>query len=453
MARLSSLSVAYRLCTLILSLSLFGITATLSVDRKNILSEVGKIERSIQKSSIRKNSLEKRAHTLAVQVDNLRNRAAKAAQHAQLMEKNLSKIDRRLSHLALEHKANKGRLEHLQANLIQSVVALARLQRQPAFALLVKTNTLLDAVRAGQLLTVAVPNLQKDTIKVREVLSSNQEVRRKLKDQQHLRKIAIAALLARRAELNYLLKRRAAQESRLRKAGITEGRRLAKLAAKAKDLNTLLRRLEKGSLSNHSKPLSAKVKSKQVTGIAEQNRQRLAAEIANTLATSPKKSGKSAYPQPKRISPERNVSEKKLALAPQPRPFSTLRGRLRIPAHGTLVGQFGENSNFGARTQGITLRTRQGAQVIAPYEGRVVFAGPFRNYGLILIIEHGEGYHTLLAGLTTLHAVVGQHLLTGEPMGTMGGDKKRSLYVELRRNGQPINPNPWWSKSGERESG
>ena len=83
----------------------------------------------------------------------------------------------------------------------------------------------------------------------------------------------------------------------------------------------------------------------------------------------------------------------------------------------------------------------------------MVFAGPFRNYGEILIIAHGEGYHSLLAGLTALQAVVGQHLLTGEPLGTMGRDKKRLLYIELRHNGQPINPNPWWSKNRERESG
>ena len=146
-------------------------------------------------------------------------------------------------------------------------------------------------------------------------------------------------------------------------------------------------------------------------------------------------------------------SDQKLVRAPRNQPFSKLRGRLQLPVHGTPVSRFGENSGFGARSQGITLRTRQGAQVVAPYEGRVVFAGPFRNYGLILIIAHGEGYHTLLVGLSKLQAVVGQHLMTGEPMGTMGGDKRRSLYIELRRKGKPINPNPWWLRRGERVSG
>ena len=117
------------------------------------------------------------------------------------------------------------------------------------------------------------------------------------------------------------------------------------------------------------------------------------------------------------------------------------------------LAQFGDSTGLGHRSQGITLRTRQGAQVVAPYDGRVVFAGPFRNYGLILIISHGDGYHTLLAGLSKLQAVVGQDLLTGEPMGMMGRGNKRSLYIELRRKGMAINPTPWWSSSRERVRG
>ena len=130
-----------------------------------------------------------------------------------------------------------------------------------------------------------------------------------------------------------------------------------------------------------------------------------------------------------------------------------MRGRLRLPARGTTMGRFGESTGLSPRSQGVTLRTRQGAQVVAPYDGRVVFAGPFRNYGLILIISHGDGYHTLLAGLSKLQTVVGQDLLTGEPMGMMGRDNKRSLYIELRRKGTAINPTPWWSSSRERVSG
>ena len=83
--------------------------------------------------------------------------------------------------------------------------------------------------------------------------------------------------------------------------------------------------------------------------------------------------------------------------------------------------------------------------MVAPYDGQVVYAGPFRGYGQILIIEHGESYHTLLAGIERIDAVEGQWVLAGEPVGTMErqGTELPKLYLELRHAGQPINPLPW----------
>ena len=121
------------------------------------------------------------------------------------------------------------------------------------------------------------------------------------------------------------------------------------------------------------------------------------------------------------------------------------RGPLTLPVRGKLVGRYGQSTNFGNTAKGVRLETRPDAQVVTPFDGKVVFAGPFRTYGQILIIEHRGGYHTLLAGLAQIDAVVGQWLLAGEPLGSMSTRKsgKPVLYVELRRNGQPINPLPW----------
>jgi septal ring factor EnvC (AmiA/AmiB activator) len=93
--------------------------------------------------------------------------------------------------------------------------------------------------------------------------------------------------------------------------------------------------------------------------------------------------------------------------------------------------------------------------VVAPYDGEIVFAGQFRGYGELLIIAHGEGYHTLLAGMTRIYGVVGQRLLSGEPVGLMGEGSKGvpRLYVELRRNGAAINPVPWLAASERKVSG
>jgi septal ring factor EnvC (AmiA/AmiB activator) len=107
---------------------------------------------------------------------------------------------------------------------------------------------------------------------------------------------------------------------------------------------------------------------------------------------------------------------------------------------------FNDTAPDGSVSQGIVLETAPEAQVVAPHDGQVVFRGPFRGYGEILIIEHRGGYHTLLAGLGRTDAVVGQWLLTGEPVGNMESPRvgKPRLYIELRRGGRPINPWPWF---------
>jgi septal ring factor EnvC (AmiA/AmiB activator) len=125
-----------------------------------------------------------------------------------------------------------------------------------------------------------------------------------------------------------------------------------------------------------------------------------------------------------------------------------------FPARGRIVTRFGQATEDQGQSKGVVIETRGAAQVVSPYDGQVVFAGPFRGYGLLLIIEHGEGYHTLLSGMERIDGAVGQHLARGEPVGVMGQSEnsannggspasKPLLYVEFRHNGQPINPLPW----------
>jgi septal ring factor EnvC (AmiA/AmiB activator) len=111
---------------------------------------------------------------------------------------------------------------------------------------------------------------------------------------------------------------------------------------------------------------------------------------------------------------------------------------------GRLVRRYGDADELGQTNHGLVLEARPGAQVVAPFDGRIMFAGPFRGYGQILIIEHGDGYHSLLAGLERIDGAVGQWLVAGEPVAAMKtGEAKPRLYLELRRNGQPINPLPF----------
>ncbi len=135
--------------------------------------------------------------------------------------------------------------------------------------------------------------------------------------------------------------------------------------------------------------------------------------------------------------------------------FAAARGTMPFPARGRLAARFGDATAFGTRSRGVTIETQIGAQVIAPHDGRVVFAGPFRSYGQLLIIAHGERYHTLLAGLSRIDGVVGQWVLAGEPVGRMSENigAKPLLYVEVRRDGEPVNPLAWLAASDGKVSG
>ena len=135
--------------------------------------------------------------------------------------------------------------------------------------------------------------------------------------------------------------------------------------------------------------------------------------------------------------------------------FAAARGTMPFPARGRLATRFGEPTAFGTPSRGVSVETQPGAQVIAPHDGRIVFAGPFRSYGQLLIIAHGERYHTLLAGLSRVGGVVGQWVLAGEPVGRMSEDEgaKPLLYVEVRRDGEPINPSAWLAASDGKVSG
>jgi septal ring factor EnvC (AmiA/AmiB activator) len=159
--------------------------------------------------------------------------------------------------------------------------------------------------------------------------------------------------------------------------------------------------------------------------------------------------------------------EKRIALLNRPRiPFTELNGRLDYPAQGQRLRGFGDDDGFGSRSRGLFIATRPQAQVTAPADGKVEFAGEFRSYGLLLILNVGEGYHVLMAGLGTITAETGQAIRTGEPVGSMGDqpasgtligdrleDRRPILYIEFRKDGGAIDPSAWWVDSRKEARG
>jgi septal ring factor EnvC (AmiA/AmiB activator) len=146
-------------------------------------------------------------------------------------------------------------------------------------------------------------------------------------------------------------------------------------------------------------------------------------------------------------------------------PFAEAKGLLSLPVTGVALRRFGEEDGNGGAEKGLTLATQPAATVTAPCDGWVVYAGPFRSYGQLLIINAGGGYHVVLSGMDRINVALGQFVLTGEPVGAMGSGETRvastapsavaqpTLYVEFRKDGISIDPTPWWATNGEKARG
>jgi septal ring factor EnvC (AmiA/AmiB activator) len=135
------------------------------------------------------------------------------------------------------------------------------------------------------------------------------------------------------------------------------------------------------------------------------------------------------------------------APAASPSPTTSMSAHPLQPAAGTRLRRFGQSVD-GARHEGLTLATRSGAQVIAPLDARVQYAGVFRSYGLMVILDVGNDVLIVVAGLDTLYSEAGQWVLAGEPIGRMADRKSPSpeLYLEVRRSGQPVDPEKWLAR-------
>jgi septal ring factor EnvC (AmiA/AmiB activator) len=239
---------------------------------------------------------------------------------------------------------------------------------------------------------------------------------------------------------------------------------VTKLAKENDRLSGLIRKKGQAQKSTLAESASAQAKLEKLAGQAK-NLQ----DLIDRLDKAKDETGPAAAPEPS--------SQQLASLTPDAAPAQRMKqpanfrnfpdaghidakNPIFAPARGRILTHFGDPMDTGGQSKGLVLETRPGAQIVAPFDGRIAFEGPFRSYGQILIIEHGGGYHTVLAGLDRVDAVVGQWLLAGEPVGSMApvgapqdtslgtGDVspagRPELYLELRRNGQPIDPVPWF---------
>ena len=411
-----------------------------------------KLNQALEVSRARESLLTEQARQLEAEVEKVRRSAIEAAFKAQSHGARMSELEEELEALEKERAAISEQLWSRRTQLSALLSGMQKLATQPPEALLIHPDAPVNAVRASLLLRTVVPRVQAEASSLRVELDRLAVLRSEIERQQAKLETVNLALIEESAHLEQLLNRKRLLQDETARERDAERRRLDKLADQARDVRSLIERLELDRKAKRDRILKA---AERAMAAAERARQEAQSQESAKLEAEAVRKQKEAERQREQAEEQTQLAARRDDPPPQLREFTGQRGSLIMPAQGKVVRGYGSKDEYGVPSKGIMIKTRGGAPVVSPYDGRVVFSGPFRGYGQILLIEHGGGYHTLLAGLGRIDTEVGQWVLAGEPVATMQqeGQEIPNLYVEWRRNREPVNPIPWIAEMNTKVSG
>jgi septal ring factor EnvC (AmiA/AmiB activator) len=349
------------------------------------------------------------------------------ASRAQAVEGRITATEARLKPLDENEKAIRRSLDGRRAVIAEVLAALQRIGRRAPSALMVRPEDALQSVRTAIMLGAVLPEMRQEAESLASDLADLVRVRKDIALERDGLARDLAAQSEDRQRLALLVEERQKKQILAEKDLETERQRATALSKQVDNLKDLIVKLEQG-LDSATRNARAAARA----GLEGRP------ELANLH-------------DPGRLGP---------AMA-----FTSARGVLPLPVNGVKIRDFGAADGMGGVEKGLSIATRAGAQVTAPCDGSVVYAGPFRSYGQVLILDAGGGYHVLLMGMERISVDPGQFVLTGEPVAAMGGGSQVAsvaaigtsqpvLYVEFRKDGTPIDPSPWWAISdGEKVRG
>jgi len=361
-------------------------------------AELKVLEESREATETRLKALREDAARFATENESLSRQLAQAADAVRLAERQSGTAENTVAELDHSIREKTADLAPRRTALASTLSALLGVARMPPLAAVAQPGQIAENALTASALAGVTPVLQGRVAGLRRDLTELEDLRAQQVAARRTANRTIATLAAERDKLELLLRERREQLGALSVARDIESTRLARLASRARDLSSLMDQLA---------PVT-------------------------TLAVIPDQ-------------PARRAG------------IEALKGRLPMPAEGRISHRFGDHRPGAPHeAQGLTLSTRSSALVTAPHDGTVSFAGPFRSYGRLLIIDLGDGYHLLIAGLAQSDVTVGQWVLAGEPVGSMTrttDGTRPGLYLELRRNGSPVDPLPWMAPSKGKSSG
>ena len=353
-------------------------------------------------------------------------------------ENNVGASEERLNTLIQTEDAIRRSLDGRKGVIVEVLAALQRLGRSPPPAVLVRPEDMLQAVRTSMLLGAVLPELRQETEALASDLAEMVRLRTATAAERESLAKEVGSLVEDRQRLAALVDARQREIAGAERNLAQESEKAAGLAAKAQSLKDLIGKLE---TEINASARAAEEARKAAEAAAEQARLQQETEAKETRD----KIAALAFKDPARLAP-------KLA-------FADAKGLLPLPVSGSLLKKFNAPDAVGGSLKGMAYATRAGAVVSAPCDGWIAYAGPFRTYGQLLIINAGGGYYLLLAGMDRINVSLGQFVLAGEPVAAMGEGSQATaasvggetsqpvLYVEFRKDGVSIDPSPWWAAS------
>jgi len=347
------------------------------------------------------------------------------------IEARIADAEVRLRPLDSREQQIRGSLDSRRAEVVEVLAALQRAGRRTPPALLVRPEDALQSLRTAILLGAVVPELRTRAEKLADDLTELIALRKNIGSERDRLAVDRDKLKEEQMRLAALIDERQRQQGAIERDIEAEGARAITLARQVDTLQGLIGKMEQ-DLKSAAKAAAA-------------------ATLQGAPATTDGKPNLGGLKDPARKSP---------AIA-----FASTKGLLALPVNGVKIREFGGSDGAGGVEKGISLATRPAAQVTTPCDGWVVYAGPFRSYGQLLILNAGGGYHVLIAGMERISVNIGQFVLAGEPVATMGTTSQVAsilatnasqpvLYIEFRKDGTPIDPGPWWAaKEGEKVRG
>ncbi len=351
------------------------------------------IEERVAAEKMKQDEIDQKMRSLQSDMKGLKTDLIRTTGLVQKNEKELGGLEKKMTDLGARKN---GIIEQISADreaLAELIVALERIRRLPPQALVARPGAPLETAQASVVLGAIMPDLNRRANDFRKKLEELQDVEDSLADNKEKLKSSSEKLKENKSRMENLMAERQDNLKSAKTEFDNQAKQVAALSQKASDLKDLIKKIE-----TQQKKKRAKSEDAPATGKMRKNK----------------------------------VDESKLGSS-----LASL-GDARMPVPGTIAIKYGQPDDIGASSEGLHINARKGSTVVAPMSGVVRYAGPFKSYGSIVLLEHKNNYHSLIAGLGRIDTVVGQSVDAGEPIGTLGSTP--SLYYELRYNGQPINP-------------